>query len=177
LPDSPAARTVGGVSEHSIGMSLQDQYDDAMFDYSTGAFDSALAKFKGILDAEPAHFDARLALAMCHYRIGDFAAAIAEGHKAEALRPNEQLVHTNLSLFYMKSGDKTTAEKHGLKARISAWKQDMAAPAPATQSHEDPELQLAQPKPKAFKLPEKFPDMPWKKQPKLGSTTPPNPAP
>ena len=61
MPDSPAARTVGGVSEHSTGMSLQDQYDDAMFDYSTGAFDSALAKFNVILDAEPAHFDARLA--------------------------------------------------------------------------------------------------------------------
>lgn len=178
MPDSPAVRTVHDVSETSSDAGLQGQYDDAMFDYSTGAFDTALGKLQGILTVEPGHFDARLALAMCHYRMGDFAAAIAEGHKAEQLRPDEQLVHTNLSLFYMKSGDKTTAEKHGLKARVAAWKQDMSAPAqrPAEASDTNPELQLAQPKPKAFKLPEKFPDMPWKKQPKVG-TPPPSPTP
>jgi len=160
------------VREAAPGASLQDQYDDAMFDYSTGAFDSALRKLAAILDADPLHFDAPLALAMCWYRKGNFPSAIAEGHKAERLRPNEQLVHTNLSLFYMRSGDKTTAEKHGLKARVAAWKQDMAAPAqrPADAPEGEPELQLAQPKPKAFKLPEKFPDMPWKKQPKVGAS-------
>lgn len=163
------------VSATSSGTSLQDQYDEAMFDYSTGAFDDALSRLLGILLVEPSHFDAQLAVAMCHYRKGDFATAIAEGHKAERLRPNEQLVHTNLSLFYMKSGDKTTAEHHGLKARIAGWKQDMSAP-PATgpQDATDPELQMAQPKPKAFKLPEKFPDMPWRKQAKVGA--PPAPA-
>lgn len=178
MPDSPAIRTVHGVSETSSDARHQGQYDDAMFDYSTGAFDAALGKLLGILAVDPNHFDARLALAMCHYRMGDFAAAIAEGHKAERLRPNEQLVHTNLSLFYMKSGDKTTAESHGLKARVAGWKQDMSAPAqrPADAPESDPELQLAQPKPKAFKLPEKFPDMPWKKQPKVG-TPPQNPTP
>ena len=172
LPDSPVVRTVHGVSETSSDASLQGPYDDAMFDYSTGAFGSALAKLRAILAADPADFDARLALAMCHYRMGDFASAIAEGHQAEQLRPNEQLVHTNLSLFYMKSGDKTTAEKHGLKARVAAWKQDMSAPAQRPAAAPDDELQLAQPKPKAFKLPEKFPDMPWKKQPKVGAQAP-----
>ena len=61
---------------------------------------------------------------MAFYRKGDYAAAIAEGHKAEKLRPKEQLVHTNLSLFYMKSGDKVTAEKHGLQAKIESWRED-----------------------------------------------------
>ncbi len=164
--------------EAAPGASLQDQYDDAMFDYSTGAFDSALRKLAAILDADPLHFDAQLALAMCWYRKGNFPSAIAEGHKAERLRPNEQLVHTNLSLFYMKSGDKTTAEHHGLKARIAGWKQDMSAPPPAHPSDvPEPELQMAQPKPKSFKLPEKFPDMPWKKHAKVGSPPAPNPTP
>ncbi len=49
-----------------------------------------------------------------------------KGHKAEKLRPQEQLVHTNLSLFYMKSGDKVTAEKHGLQAKIESWRADAA---------------------------------------------------
>ena len=150
---------------------VQDRYDDAMYDYTTGAFDEALAKLGAILAVDSQNFDAQLAVAMCHYRKGDYARAIVEGHRAESLRPNEQLVHTNLSLFYMKSGDKTTAEKHGLQARIAAWKQDMKAPGTATAAEGagDPELQMAQPKPKSFKMPEKFPDMPWKKQAKVGA--------
>ena len=153
-------------------LNLQLTYDDAMFDYSQGEYATALARLQTILAEDPDHFDARLAAAMCLYRQGDYPAAIAEGHKAEHLRPNEQLVHTNLSLFYMKSGDKTTAEKHGLQARIASWKENMAPP-PAGSVGATPaasELQMAQPKPTAFKMPEKFPDMPWKKK------TPPKPA-
>jgi predicted Zn-dependent protease len=154
----------------------QEQYDDAMFDYTTGDYDTALGKLQELVVDDPANFDAQLAVAMCHYRKGDFATAIAEGHKAERLRPNEQLVHTNLSLFYMRSGDKTTAEKHGLQARIASWKQDMQAPGtkPAAAAESEPELQMAQAKPKAFKLPEKFPEMPWKKQAKVGAHSHPS---
>ena len=89
-----------------------------MFDFSRSEFDSAIAKLKAVLAADPAYFDAQLALGMAHYRKGDYVTAIAEGQKAAQLRPQEQLVHTNLSLFYMKSGDKMTAEKHGLQAKI-----------------------------------------------------------
>src|SRR5271155_622277 len=117
---------------------LQEQYDDAMFDFSTADYDSAIAKLKAALAEDPDFFDARLSLGMAYYRKGDYATAIAEGHLAEKLRPHEQLVHTNLSLFYMKSGDKKTAEHHGLQARIASWKENMAAPAAGTAA--DPEL-------------------------------------
>lgn len=146
---------------------FEEQYDDAMFDYSQGEYDSAMGKFEEILRVEPDHFDARMALAMCLYRKEDYARAIEEGHRAEKLRPNNQLVHTNLSLFYMRSGDKTTAEHHGLQSRIASWKEDMNAPKPeqsASLGGADPDLQMAQPKPKSIKLPEKFPEMPWKKK-------------
>lgn len=146
-------------------MEMQDQYDDAMFDYTTGDYDSALAKFSAILAVHPEHFDAQLSVAMCHYRKGDFATAIAEGHKAEKLKPNEQLVHTNLSLFYMKSGDKKTAEHHGLQARIASWRGNMAKP-DATAAEVEDELKMAQPK--APTAPIKVPDMPWKKKPADG---------
>lgn len=149
-------------------MTPQEKYDDAMFDYSMGDYDAATAKFAGILAEDPQHFDAQLALAMCHYRNGDYPAAIAEGHKAEKMKPNEQLVHTNLSLFYQKSGDKKTAEHHGLQARIASWKGNMTKPDTNTPPEGDPELQMAQPKPPAIKPPEKFPDMPWKKKPPVG---------
>jgi tetratricopeptide (TPR) repeat protein len=153
---------------------FQAEYDDAMFEYSTGNFDGAIGTLEGILARSPDHFDARLGIAMCHYRKGEYARAIEEGHRAEKLRPNEQLVHTNLSLFYMKSGDKKTAEHHGLQARIASWKQDMKAPAGAapTPAAADDDLKMAGPKPQAFKLPEKFPEMPWKKA-KAPITPPP----
>ena len=144
-------------------MSLQDQYDDAMFDFSTADYDRAIEKLAAILAADPNHFDAQLSLGMAYYRKGDYAAAIAEGKKAEKMKPDEQLVHTNLSLFYMKAGDKTTAEHHGMQARIASWKSDKTKPGEAPKT--DPDLEMAKPPPQTIKPPEKFPDMPWKKKP------------
>jgi tetratricopeptide (TPR) repeat protein len=143
--------------------SLQERYDDAMFRFSTGDYDGAIAELKAMLAEDPGYFEALLALGMAYYRKGDYAAAIAEGHKAEKLRPKEQLVHTNLSLFYMKSGDKTTAEHHGLQARIASWQGNMAAPGSAPAG--DPELEVAKPQSAPVKISGKFPEMPWKKKP------------
>jgi Flp pilus assembly protein TadD len=139
----------------------QEQYDDAMFAFSQGEYETAIAGLKQVLEGDPNHFDAQLALGMAYYRMGDYQTAIQEGLKAQKLRPDEQLVHTNLSLFFMKAGDKATAEHHGLKARISSWK--TAKPRGAESA--DPELQMAPERPPA---PAQFPAMPWKKKP--GST-------
>ena len=141
-------------------MSLQEQYDDAMFDFSTGDYDRAAGKLRSVLAADPDYFEAQLALGMALYRQGAYAAAIAEGHKAEQLQPHEQLVHTNLSLFYMKAGDKKAAEHHGLQARIASWRTEAKAGSSAEQPVSHPELELAKPKPE----PMKFPAMPWKKK-------------
>jgi Flp pilus assembly protein TadD len=143
----------------------QQQYDDAMFAFSQGDYARAVQLLAKVLSQDSGNFDAQLALGMAFYRLGDFARAIAEGHKAEQLRPKEQLVHTNLSLFYMKAGDKLTAEKHGLKARIASWS-DPATPAPAGA---DDELKLAQPKaPPVAVTGRKLPDMPWKHNKPIG---------
>ncbi len=141
-------------------MTAQDKYDDAMFDYSNAEYAVAVGKLLALLELEPDNFDAQLALGMAYYRLGDFSKAIEEGHKAEKLKPHEQLVHTNLSLFYMKAGDKKIAEHHGLQARIASWR--LPVPDPAATPTQDPELQMAKaPMPK---LPPKFPDQPWKKK-------------
>lgn len=141
-------------------MSLQEEYDEAMFEFSRGEYDGAIARLRAVLAADPVHFEAQLALGMAYYRKGDYAAAIAEGHKAERLKPQEQLVHTNLSLFYMKAGDKKTAEHHGLQARIASWKTELASPGEKPQANH--ELEMAKTAPP---VPEKFPSMPWKKKP------------
>ncbi|MDE3098704.1 MAG: tetratricopeptide repeat protein [Verrucomicrobiota bacterium] len=140
--------------------SMTGLYDDAMFDFSRGEFGSAVEKFKTILEREPGNFEARLALGMAFYRLGNFSEAIAEGHKAEALRPRDQLVHTNLSLFYQKAGDRTRAEHHGLQARIASWREE-AGKAPGAQSEPSaPELRMARTPPP----PVQFPSQPWKKR-------------
>ena len=138
-----------------------------MADYAGGDFDSAVEKFEAVLTEQPDHFDATQGLSMAWYRKGDFDRAIEHGHAAEKLRPNEQLVHTNLSLFYMKNGDKDKAEHHGLQARIASWRGNMDAPAPNADNKEG-ELRMAPEKqaasaPPMPPPPEKFPDMPWKK--------------
>ena len=141
---------------------LEKRYDDAMFDFSKANYDGAIEKLKSLLEQDDSYFDAQLSLGMAYYRKGDYPQAIAYGHQAETMRPNEQLVHTNLSLFYMKAGDKEKAEHHGLQARIASWKGNMAAPGAADGG--DPVLKMAAPKPQSFKTPQKFPDMPWKKK-------------
>ena len=137
--------------------SAQERYDAAMFEFSRADYDAAIGALRALLADEPDHFDAQLSLGMALYRKGDYPAAIAEGHKAEQMQPKEQLVHTNLSLFYMKAGDKQKAEHHGLQARIAGWRDNMTPP---TAEAGDSELQMAKPKPPPVKLP----DMPWKKK-------------
>jgi len=148
-------------------VNYQQEYDDAMFDFSRGDFDGAIERLTAILARDPTHFDAQLSLGMSYYRKGDFKAAIEHGHKAEQLQPHEQLVHTNLSLFYMKSGDKKKAEHHGLQARIASWRKPVDPQ--AGQEQGDPDLAMAKPVMPAVKPPPtKFPEMPWKKKPPLG---------
>ncbi|HWD17977.1 MAG TPA: tetratricopeptide repeat protein [Verrucomicrobiae bacterium] len=136
----------------------QEQFDEAMFLFTSGNCDGAITLLQSILAQDPANFEAQLALGGAYFAKGDFAAAIAEGHKAEALQPHDQMVHTNLSRAYMRSGDKPTAEHHAVQARIASWRGNMAPPPPPS----SPDLELAKPKPPP--PPQKFPEMPWKKK-------------
>ena len=55
-------------------MTLQEQYDDAMFDFSRSDFASAVAKLKSVLAQDATHFESQLALGMAYYRLGDLPA-------------------------------------------------------------------------------------------------------
>lgn len=142
-------------------MNRQEEYDEAMFDFSKGDLDAAIAQLRRILEVDPSHFDAQLAIGMAYSRKGEHEKAIAEGKRAEQLRPKDQLVHTNLSLFYMKAGDRVAAEHHGLQARIAGWRED---PEAKLTKDGDPDLRLGPTPPPATPPPEAFPDMPWKKK-------------
>ena len=159
LPHGTDAVTL---AERLVSMDeLQEQFDDATFAFSQGDFGQAAAGFETILAADENHFDARMSLSMALCRLEQNERAIEEGHKAEKLRPNDQLVHTNLSLFYVKTGNKDAAEHHGLQSKIASWKQPSAAAPPSDEGGD--ELKMAKPKAESFKLPGKFPEMPWRK--------------
>ena len=156
---------------------LEERYDNAVYEFTLGHTDEAIAMLKSVLAEEPGFFDAQLALGNAYYSKGDYQAAIAEGHKAERLNPRDQLVHTNLSKAYMKAGNKQVAEHHALQSRISSWRGNMGAPTPIASPNE---LTMAPSPPMPqIKAPEKFPDMPWKRKTAPASppsqTTPINP--
>ena len=138
---------------------LQIEFDEAVLAYTMGDYAAAVKGFEAVLAVETEHFEARLSLGMAFYRQENFARAIEEGHKAEAMNADEQRVHTNLSLAYMRSGDKERAEHHGLQAKLAGWRGNMDAPEAGAD-----DLKMAEPKPENVKLPTKFPDMPWKKK-------------
>jgi Flp pilus assembly protein TadD len=124
---------------------LQEQFDDAMFEFSTGNCDAAIAGLKAILIQDPACFDALLALGGAYFAKGDYARAIAEGHKAEKMCPQDLFVHTNLSRAYMKAGDKAAAEHHAMQARLASWRGNMAPP--VAKAQDGSQLPIAQPTP------------------------------
>src|ERR1051326_334240 len=68
------------MSKSECMSSQQEQYDDAMFDFSRGDYDGAIVKLTALLAQDAAHFEAQLALGMAYYRKGDYAAAIVAGH-------------------------------------------------------------------------------------------------
>ena len=143
------------------------ELDDAMFAFSQADYRKAVDLLDGVLRSHPDQFDALTALSMTHCRLGNLDEALKLGLKAEKLRPHDALVHTNLSLFYVKMGDKEKAEHHGLQAKIASWRSDSGAPSSPAHSgggdNAEDDLKMAEPKPATYKTPSKFPDMPWKK--------------
>lgn len=105
--------------------SKEELYDEGMFDFSMGEFDSAIAKLKQAIELDPNYFDARHALGMAYYRKEMYDEAIAEGLRSLEIKPGDQLAHTSLSMYYVKKGMKPEAEHHGAQARIAGWKEQL----------------------------------------------------
>jgi predicted Zn-dependent protease len=133
-----------------------------MLNFSRGDYPAAADKLRRLLAEDPSFFDAQLALGMALSRSGDHAAAIVEGHRAEKLRPRDPLAHTNLSVFYMKAGNRAAAEHHGSLAKIASWQETLKQGERPADSEQP---QLAAPKPAPVKVAARLPDMPWKKKP------------
>jgi Flp pilus assembly protein TadD len=100
---------------------VQQLFDDATGDIAVGDLDAAAEKYRDCVTRDPEFFDGWHALGMALMKSGRHSEAIEAGLKAVALRPNDQLAWSSLSLFYVRNHQIAEAEAAGAKARILSW--------------------------------------------------------
>lgn len=91
-------------------------YDRAIRVFADGDEDAALGALGAALELDPTFADGYEAIGVILGRSGRFEEAIAIFKRLEEVAPAEPMVNTNLSLYYMKIGDKATAESHAALA-------------------------------------------------------------
>jgi aminomethyltransferase len=101
----------GGQSNEASGV-----YQHAVRVFADGQHERALALLERVITIDPTFVDAYEAIGVILGRAERFEEAIGIFERLEELAPEEPMVNTNLSLYYMKLGDKTTAEDHAARA-------------------------------------------------------------
>ncbi len=91
-------------------------YDRAVRVFAEGREEEALGILEEALVLDPGFSDGYEAVGVILGRAERFHEAIDIFKRLEELAPSEPMVNTNLSLYYMKIGDKPTAEAHAAKA-------------------------------------------------------------
>jgi len=86
-------------------------HERAVLDFSQGRDDEAVTRLEEALRLDPSHAESYEALGVILGRNEKFHEAIDIFKRLEEVAPLEPMVHTNLSLFYMKLGDKEEAER------------------------------------------------------------------
>jgi folate-binding protein YgfZ len=96
-------------------------HERAVHRFSRGDDDGAIALLEQSLRADPSLAEAAEALGVILGRGGRYHEAIDIFRRLEELAPNEPIVHTNLSLFYMKIGDRQEAERQREQATLKRF--------------------------------------------------------
>jgi len=91
-------------------------YDAAVKAFAQGQEDEALEGLEEALRLDPSFSDGYEALGVILGRSNRFHEAIDVFKRLEEIAPDEPMVNTNLSLYFMKVGDKDTAEAESAKA-------------------------------------------------------------
>ncbi len=105
-------------------------YDEAVYQLALGNVDRCIAELKALLKEYPDCLDAQLALGNAYLRQNDLEQALGETLKAVEMDAENQMAQMNLSIIYMRMGDKEKAEHHALKAKLSYWKKSGKEPPP-----------------------------------------------
>ena len=96
-------------------------HERAVHLFSRGDDDRAVALLEEAIALDPGYAEAYEALGVMLGRRERFAEAIDVFRRLEEIAPEEPMVHTNLSLFYMKIGDKDEAERQKAQATMKRF--------------------------------------------------------
>jgi folate-binding protein YgfZ len=91
--------------------------------FSEGYEEAAIVQLRQALSVQPDSLEAAEALGVILSRQEQYPEAIALMEKILEQDPHHVLAHTNLSVFYMKLGDKEKAEEEKAKATMAAFSQ------------------------------------------------------
>ena len=108
--------------------SLQNQIDEATFDFAMGDNSKALAKLSALSEHYPNSFENWHALTEVYFSEGHYDKALAAAEKAYALKPDDIHINTSLSRIWVELGDKDRAEHFGAQARMFGWKNELKSP-------------------------------------------------
>ncbi len=108
--------------------SLQDQIDEATFDFTMGDGATAIAKLAALSQAYPESFETWHALTEVYFSEGRYDDSLAAAEKAHALNPDDIHINTSLSRIWVERGDKDKAEHYGAQARMLGWKDELRSP-------------------------------------------------
>ena len=97
-------------------------YDRAIRVFAEGDEPGALDLLADALRLEPTFADAYELIGVILGRSGRYHEAIDFFRRLEEVAPDEPMVHTNLSLYYMKIGDRTQAEEEAAKATTKQFR-------------------------------------------------------
>jgi predicted Zn-dependent protease len=108
--------------------SLQDQIDDATFDFTMGDNETARSKLTALSQTHPQSFEVWHALTEVYFSEGHYDHALEAAEKAHALNADDIHINTSLSRIWVERGDKDQAEHFGAQARMLGWKDELKSP-------------------------------------------------
>jgi folate-binding protein YgfZ len=125
-------------------------YESGIVAFAQGDREKALRDLEAALVANPMLVDAYEVLGVILGQAERYHEAISVLRRLQEVNRDEPLIHTNLSIFYMKIGDKETAEREAEAARIAELAQKTGSVASATAQMREEELKSAERKLEMF---------------------------
>lgn len=108
--------------------SLQDQIDDATFDFTIGENKTALDKLTKLGKEHPDSFEIWHALTEIYFSEGLYEDALKAAEKAHKINPVDIHINISLSRIWVECGSKDKAEHYGAQARMLGWKNELESP-------------------------------------------------
>ena len=112
----------------NIKKAIQNEIDEAIFNFTIGENSQAKAQIGKILESYPKIANAWHALAEILLSEKQYQKAIEAANKAHDLEPKDLHINTTLSRIWVQIGDQKKAEYYNAQARMMSWKEQLQEP-------------------------------------------------